>query len=113
MVPVTEETGVFTLLDDEGNEIDFQMLDSIVVDDVEYVLAALVEPEEGEENYAYVFRVEEDEDGEEFFVAVDDDEEFERVETAFRLHLEDHEDYGFDEDEDDYDYFEDDEDDEA
>ena len=91
MVPVTEETGVFTLLDDEGNEIDFQVLDSIVVDDVEYVLAALVEPEEGEENYAYVFRVEED-DGEEVLVTVDDDDEFQRVETAFRLHFEGDED---------------------
>jgi len=84
VVPVTEETGLFKMLDEEGNEIEFEIVDAVLVDDIEYVLAAPVEPEEGEENYAYLFRIDEFEDGEWEPVPVEDDDEFERVEAAFQ-----------------------------
>lgn len=103
VVSVTEETG-FKMLDEEGNEVEFEIVDAVLVDDVEYVLAAPVEPDEGEENYAYLFRIDEFEDGEWEPVPVEDDEEFNRVEAAFQQQAEAYDDESddfFDGDEED------------
>lgn len=79
---MTEDMEIITLEDEDGNEIDFEVVDSIEVDYTEYVLLAPVDPEEGEENAAYLFRVDEDENGDQMLVPVEDDDEFERVEAA-------------------------------
>lgn len=94
---VTEEAEIVTLEDEEGNEVDFEVVDAIEVDTAEYVLLAPVDPEEGEENAAYLFRVDTDDDGDHVLMPVDDDDEFDRVEAAFH---ERDEEYDFDGDDD-------------
>lgn len=79
---MNEDLEIITLEDENGNEVDFEVVDAIEVDYKEYVLLAPVEPEEAEENAAYLFRVDEDENGEQLLVPVEDDDEFERVEAA-------------------------------
>lgn len=64
------------LVDEEGVEHTFVLVDVVMVDDKRY---ALLEPTEGdEEEGAYLFRIDE-ESGEDRLVVVEDDEEFERV----------------------------------
>jgi len=110
VVPVTEDTEIITLQDEDGNEVDFEVIDSIEVDYTQYVLLAPVDPEEGEENAAYLFRVDEDENGDQTLVPVEDDEEFERVEAALQERDEAYADDEEYEDED-FDPFEEDEED--
>lgn len=64
------------LLDDEGEEHGFSIVDSFDLDDQVYViLLPDLDPEEG----AVIFRVEEDEKGEDVLFEIEDDEEYERV----------------------------------
>lgn len=103
---MTEDMEIITLEDEDGNEIDFEVVDSIEVDYTEYVLLAPVDPEEGEENAAYLFRVDEDENGDQMLVPVEDDDEFERVEAALNER-----DEAFGDEGEDFDPFEEDEED--
>lgn len=80
-----------TLVDDEGQEHEFTLVDVVEVDRRRY---AVLLPEEDPEEGAYVFRLDRDEDGEEILVNVEDDEEFDRVVHA----LEEQGDAAFDED---------------
>lgn len=64
------------LVDEEGVEHTFVLVDVVMVDDTRY---ALLEPTEGEgDEGAYLFRID-DESGEERLVVVEDDAEFDRV----------------------------------
>lgn len=80
---MNDEMELITLEDEEGNEVDFEVVDAIEVDYAEYVLLAPVNPEEDEENAAYLFRVDVGEDGDQVLSPVEDDDEFDRVEAAF------------------------------
>lgn len=93
-----EEAEIVTLEDDEGNEVDFEVVDAIEVDYAEYVLLAPIDPEEGEENSAYLFRIDTDDEGDQVLTPVDDDDEFDRVEAAFQ---ERDDEYDLDEDDED------------
>lgn len=76
-----EEQETIVLLDDEGHEHRFTVVDILDVDEQSYAVLAPEEPEDGEEDEAYIFRIE-SHNGEEQLVTVDDDEEFERVAAA-------------------------------
>ena len=68
------------LLDEEGNEHHFAIVDSVEIDDVVYVaLLPEVDPEQG----AVVFRVDKDDEGEDILSEIEDDEEYDRVVEAF------------------------------
>lgn len=73
------ENEAIILVDEDGVEHSFTLIDVVMVDDNRY---ALLEPndvdDEDEEGGAYLFRLEM-ENGDERLVIVDDDEEFERV----------------------------------
>ncbi|WFD09352.1 DUF1292 domain-containing protein [Tepidibacter hydrothermalis] len=62
-------------LDEEGNKVEFKIVEKINIEEDKYVLLAREEEEEGD---AYVYKIVE-EDGVEQYVAVDDDDEFEKV----------------------------------
>ncbi len=67
------------LLDEEGTEHGFSVVDSIELDDVVYVvLLPEVEPENG----AVIFRVDQDDNGEDVLSEIEDDDEFDRVVEA-------------------------------
>ncbi|MGE5598264.1 MAG: DUF1292 domain-containing protein [Bacteroidota bacterium] len=76
-----------TLVDEEGHEHQFTLVDVVELDDRRYALMVPAGEEEevgeDEEEEAFVFRLETDENGEEVLVDIDDDEEFERVCAAF------------------------------
>ncbi|NMB00173.1 MAG: DUF1292 domain-containing protein [Firmicutes bacterium] len=64
------------LVDEDGTEHEFTVLEYLEVDDQFY---AVLLPEEDPEGEAFIFKVEVDENGEEFLMDIEDDEEFDRV----------------------------------
>ncbi|HAA37595.1 MAG TPA: DUF1292 domain-containing protein [Firmicutes bacterium] len=75
-----------TLVDEEGHEHEFMLLDIIMVNDHEYAIMLPVSSEEEdaaeEEQEAIVFRID-DSDGEQSLTVVEDDEEWEAVAAAW------------------------------
>lgn len=94
---------VVTLVDEDGKEVNFEMLDRVNYEGNDYiVLLPIEEMEKGEDEEAEVviLRIE-DRDGEEVYVGIEDDEELENVFELFQQHLEENEDYDLEwEDED-------------
>lgn len=68
------------LNDEEGNEIEFDVITKLDIEDKEYVIVA---PKDEDTEDAIVLRIDKDENGEEILVSVDDDDEFELVEEAY------------------------------
>lgn len=69
------------LNDEDGNEIEFEFLDVVEVDDKEYVV--LLPVEEAENGEVVIFRIEGTED-DESYVSLDDEEEAQKVFEAFK-----------------------------
>lgn len=67
---------VITLLDELGNKVDFELIATFELDDMEYV--ALI-PVNDEEPLTYLLRIDYDENGDLVFVTIDDKEEFDDV----------------------------------
>ncbi|RJQ25830.1 MAG: DUF1292 domain-containing protein, partial [Peptococcaceae bacterium] len=70
-----EET--ITLIDEEGVEHDFTLVDIIEVDGFEYAILLPVNDEEEDE--AIVLRFTQDEEGNDLLIDIEDDEEWEKV----------------------------------
>lgn len=84
--PEEEQVEKFTLTDEEGNEIDFELIGSGEVDgNVYYAMIPAAEAEdEDRDTFEYVIlKSEVGEDGEESLFTIDDDEEFDRVADYF------------------------------
>lgn len=88
-----DEGTLVTLLDEEGNEQEFEQLASLEYEGVEYV--ALVpyysDPEKliESDGELVILKAAEDEGGEQFYAAIEDDAEFDAVADRFREALED------------------------
>lgn len=76
-----ELDNVIVLNDEDGNEVEFEFLDVVELDGVEYVV--LLPVEEAENGEVVIFRVEGSED-DESYVGVDDEAEAERVFKEFK-----------------------------
>ncbi|MBE6676257.1 MAG: DUF1292 domain-containing protein [Clostridia bacterium] len=79
------EREFFTLTDEDGNEIEFELIGTVDVEGVTYH-AMIPADQQGEEQgfYEYVIlKTEEDEDGEEMLVTIDDDAEFDKIADIF------------------------------
>ena len=79
------EREIFTLTDEDGNEIEFELIGTVEVEGVTYH-AMIPADQQGEEQgfYEYVIlKTEVDEDGEEMLVTLDDDAEFDKVADIF------------------------------
>jgi len=74
--PVTRHRETISLVDEQGNEHEFNIVDVIEVAEQRY---AILQPAEGGEE-AVIFRVEDDET----LTTVEDEEEFDRVAAALR-----------------------------
>jgi uncharacterized protein YrzB (UPF0473 family) len=78
-----EENNVITLVDDDGKEHRFDLLNIVEVDENRYAVMVPegtdLESSDEEEEEAVIFRLETDEDGEEVLVDIEDDAEFEKV----------------------------------
>jgi len=77
---LTEEDEVVTLVDEEGAEHDFTVIDIIEVKGAEY---AIMLPVDEENNEAIILKFSKDEDGNELLVDIEDDEEWEKVSDAW------------------------------
>jgi uncharacterized protein YrzB (UPF0473 family) len=85
-MPEEEQIEKFTLTDEEGNEIDFELIGSGEVDGVMYYAMIPVEEAEDEnrDTFEYVIlKSEVDENGDESLSTIDDDEEFDRIADFF------------------------------
>ena len=83
-----ELDNIITLNDENGNEVKFEFLDLIDLDNEQYVvlLPVLEEGEEEEDGEVVILRVEdsEDDDEEESYVSVDDEETLMQVFNIFK-----------------------------
>jgi uncharacterized protein YrzB (UPF0473 family) len=75
-----EDMEIMTFLDEEGNKVEFEPVARIYLDEVEYLLLS---PVEGNEEDAYVFRVDY-EDEKQVLNIVENDEEFNRVKKEYK-----------------------------
>ena len=75
---------VYTLVDEEGVETDFEFLGSLELDGNTYVAFSPIEQDEDSDEEEYVvFRVSTDEEGNEVYDNIEDDDEFDKVSDAF------------------------------
>ncbi|HHU86579.1 MAG: DUF1292 domain-containing protein [Pelotomaculaceae bacterium] len=77
---MTEQDEIITLVDEEGAEHDFTVVDIINVDQSEY---AILLPVEEESDEAIILKFSQDEDGNELLVDIEDDDEWEKVADAW------------------------------
>lgn len=71
---------VMSFKDENGNKVDFEAIAEIYLEEQKYLILA---PVEGNEEDAYVFRVDEEE-GKEVLNIVEDDEEFLKVNKEYK-----------------------------
>ena len=69
-----EENKIITMLDEDGEKIDFELIEIIELDDNKYALLAPI----GEEDDAFVYKIEVI-DNIEQYISVEDEEEFAKV----------------------------------
>ena len=75
---------VYTLVDEEGVETDFEFLGSLELDGNTYVAFSPLDQDENSEEEEYVvFKVSTDEEGNEVYDNIEDDDEFDKVSDAF------------------------------
>lgn len=91
-----ERDDLVVLVDENGDEVEFEHLDTIEMNGSEYVVLLPVS-EEGEEDEqaadeVVILKIDHNENGEDSFVTVEDDEELEAVFSEFQSRME--EEYG-------------------
>ena len=75
-----QETNWITLVDEEGHEHRFNLLNIVEVDEAKYAVMVPEDQEkEEDQEEAVIFRIESDEEGEEVLVDIEDDDEFAKV----------------------------------
>ena len=76
------DNNVETILlnDEEGNEIEFDVLTKLDIEDKEYVIVA---PTGEEDIDAIALRIDKDAEGSDILVTIEDDEEFEMISEAY------------------------------
>ncbi len=89
------EVEYYTLTDEEGNELQFEVIASAEIEGtVYYAMIPVDDQPEEEDVYEYVIlKAEKDEDGEDVLVTIDDDDEFDSVADYFDDMLSDEADY--------------------
>lgn len=70
------------LNDEDGNEVEFEVITKMDIEDKEYVVVVPKDSDEDNDE-AIVLRIDTDEEGNEVLVTVEDDDEFEIVAEAY------------------------------
>lgn len=86
-----ERDDIVILVDENGDEVEFEHIDTIDMNDNEYVVLAPLEDEEDEDSEdeeVIILKVEHNEDGEDSFITIDDDDELEEVFNEFQNRME-------------------------
>ncbi len=76
-----ENENIITLLDDDDNPIDFEIIEVLEIQGKRYAFLLPLNDEEdtSEEDEAVIFGIDPGEDGEEIFASIEDDDEWEMV----------------------------------
>ena len=77
-----QDVKTIVLNDEDGNEVEFEVLTKLDIEDKEYVI---VIPVEGNEEDPIALRIELDDEGNDLLVTIEDEDEFRLVEEAFEL----------------------------
>ncbi len=75
-----KELGNIVLYDENGDEVEFEVITKLDIEDKEYVI---VTPLNEDSDDAIALRIDKGEDGEEVLVTVEDDDEFKMNEEAY------------------------------
>jgi len=78
------EVEVITLLDEEGNETDFTIIDMVQSEGTNYYLVIDAEFADDEEADADILKEFKDENGDPYYGTVESDEEFEKIAALFQ-----------------------------
>ena len=89
------ETEYYTLVDEDGNEIDFEVIASAELEGTMYYAMVPCDDQPADADYCeyVILKAEKDENGEDILVTVDDDDEFSDVADFFDDMLSDEADY--------------------
>ena len=89
-----ERDDILILVDEKGEEVEFEYLDTMEVDGNEYAVLLPLddEDEDVETEEVVILKLDKDENGEDSFVSVDDDEELNKVFELFKKKVQ--EEYG-------------------
>ncbi len=81
MTQEMENENIITLLDDDDNPIDFEIIEMLEIAGKNYafLLPLNTDNEDAEEDEAVIFRIDKDENGDEIFAYIEDDAEWEMV----------------------------------
>ncbi len=101
-----ERDNIVVLIDEDGEEEEFEFVDSIEINGSEYVILSPVSEDElfDIEEEIVILKVEINEDGEETYVTIEDENELDTVFEEFKMRIEDGFTFDIDEDYDDEDY---------
>ena len=91
-----ERDDIIVLIGEDGEEVEFEHLDTVELNGNEYVILLPMDEEENEEvDEVVILKVDHNEAGEDSFITVDDDDELNKVFEEFKNRME--EDYDFEE----------------
>ena len=103
--PLEYGPDILTLMDEEGTEHEFEVIDTLELEESSYLALIPVPESEDElledEGQLVILKNQVDENGEEYLEQIEDEEEFERVSDLFMERLEDY--YEFDDSDEDQD----------
>ena len=86
-----ERDDIVILVDENGDEVEFEHIDTIEMNGNEYVVLAPLEEEDAEEHdeeEVIILKIEHNEDGEDSFVTIEDDDELDEVFNEFQTRME-------------------------
>ncbi len=91
-----ERDDIVVLVGEDGEEVEFEHIDTIEMNGNEYVVLIPVEEQENEEvEEVVILKVDHSDDGEDSFVTIDDEDELNNVFEEFKTRME--EEYDFEE----------------
>lgn len=85
------DTPTLTLVDDDGNEVEFEILDVIVLEDEKQYLVVTEAGKDTEEPEAVILEIKEDENGEEIYDTVTDEKIADKVFNTYISQFDDEE----------------------
>lgn len=89
-----ERDDIVVLLGEDGEEVEFEHLDTIEMNDSEYVVLLPLDEQENEEvDEVVILKIERNDEGEDSFITVDDEDELNAVFEEFKSRMEDEYDF--------------------
>ncbi len=90
-----ERDDIVVLIGEDGEEVEFEHLDTIEMNGNEYVILLPLDEQDDEVDEVVILKVDHNEDGEDAFITVDDEDELNEVFEEFKERME--EEYDLDE----------------